>query len=88
MNSSLRQFIRDHSELFWYIPENRKEEVSERVLVEFILNYGTLDDFRELIRLMGLKRVAGIFQNLEGRQKSNYFPEIYNFFSLYFHRYA
>jgi len=84
----LKQFIRDHSNLFWSVPENKKEDISEALLVEYILNYGTLADFRELVRLMGNKRVAGLFQNVEGRQKMNYFPEIYNFFSLYFAHYA
>jgi hypothetical protein len=84
----LKQFIRDHSALFWSIPEDKKEEISEAVLVEYILNYGTLADCRELIRLMGIKRIAGVFQKVDGRQKMNYFPEIYNFFSLYFARHA
>ena len=88
LSPELRKFIRDHSALFWSIPEDKKEEISEAVLVEYILNYGTLSDCRELIRLMGIKHIAGVFQKVEGRQKMNYFPEIYNFFSLYFARYA
>lgn len=88
LSPDIKQFIRDHSALFWSIPEDRKEEISEAVLVEYILNYGTLADCRELIRLMGIKHIAGVFKQAKGRQKLNYYPEIYNFFSLYFARYA
>ena len=88
LSPDIKQFIRDHSALFWSIPEDRKEEISEAVLVEYILNYGTLADCRELMRLMGIKHIAGVFKQAKGRQKLNYYPEIYNFFSLYFARYA
>lgn len=84
----LKQFIRDHNALFWSIPNEKKEDVSEAALVEHILNYGTLADCRELIRLMGIKKVSSVFQKAQGRQKMNYFPEIYNFFSLYFAHFA
>ncbi len=89
MNSpEIKIFIREHRELFWSIPEDKKEEISEGVLVEYILNYGTLDDCRRLIGLMGAKQAAAVFRKAEGRQKMNYFPEIYNFFSLYFAHHA
>jgi len=84
----IKAFIHNHGSLFWSIPEVKKEEISEGVLVEYIFNYGTLDDCRELIGLMGIKHIAEIFQKVEGRQKMNYFPEVHNFFSLYFAQYA
>ncbi len=89
MNSpELKAFIRKKSNLFWYTPENAKEEISPDFLVETILNYGTMDDIRELIKIMGMKEVSQIFFNAKGRKKLNYYPEIYNYFSLFFSRYA
>ncbi|MFO7789111.1 MAG: hypothetical protein R6V32_00935 [Bacteroidales bacterium] len=84
----IREFIRENSDLFWYTPDDKKGEISEDLLVETILNYGDMNAVRKLLRIMGVERVAQIFQNLEGRQKLNYYPEIYNFFKLYFDRYA
>ena len=84
----IKQFIRDHSDLFWALPEDNKEEISEGVLVEYILNYGTLGDCRRVMELMGVKQVAAVFRKAESRQKLNYFPEICNFFSLYFAHHA
>ena len=92
MNSpEIKAFIRKHSSLFWYIPEDKKEEISEDILVEFILNYGTLEDVKELFSLMGIKRVAEIFfesVNMSERRKGNYHELVLNYFTLLFNRYA
>ena len=89
MNSpEIKQFIHDHSSLFWYTPEDKKEEISHELLIETILNYGELNDIRQLIRIMGIEHISEIFFNLQGRKKLNYYPEIYHFFSLLFKNYA
>jgi len=84
----IKQFINEHSYLFWYTPESKKEEISHEFLIETILNYGNMDDIRKLIKIMGMERISGIFLSLEGRKKLNYYPEIHNFFSLMFNKYA
>lgn len=87
-SSELKAFIREKSSLFWSIPEDKKEEVSPALLVETILNYGSMDDVRKLIRLMGMEEVSRVFFGAKGRQKLNYYPEIYHYFSLLFKKYA
>jgi len=84
----IKEYILQHSELFWYIPQDKKTEVSDEVLVEFIFNYGTIKDFKELERLMGKANLSKIFLNIDGRKKMNFYPEIYNFFYQYFKKYA
>lgn len=84
----LKSFIRHHSNFFWYIPEDKKEDIHPELLLETILNYGSLDDIKLLFQDMGKKESAKVFFNAEGRKKLNYYPEIYNFFSLYFKKYA
>ncbi len=89
MNSiEIKQYIKSRSNLFWYIPENKKEEICPELLIETIFNYGTLDDARELFELMGIENVAKVFFALKGRKKHNYYPEIYNFFSLILQHHA
>ena len=39
---SKRDLIQKHSSLFWYTPEGKKESISDSLLVETLLNYGTL----------------------------------------------
>ncbi len=83
----VKQFIQKHNHLFWYIPEDKKEEISQELLIETILNYGELSDFKELIQVVGFKQIVKVFSELQGRKKLNYYPEIYNFFSLVLKRY-
>ncbi len=87
----VKAFIRRHSVLFWYTPEDKKEDISEEFLVETILNYGDLKSVKELIFLLGIKRISKIFFdsiNLSERRKGNYHELTLNYFSLLFKTYA
>ena len=88
MPHSRRDFIRKHSNLFWYTPEREKQDIGDDLLVETTLNYGTLDDFRELKLILTPKRLAKVFFSAKGRKAGNYYPEIRNFFSLVLRQYA
>jgi hypothetical protein len=92
MNSpEVKAFILQHSSLFWYTPEDKKEDVSPEFLVETILNYGDMASVRELISLLGKKEVARLFNasvNASERRKGNYHELTLNYFSLLFKRYA
>ena len=85
---ALKNFIRENGSLFWYTPEDKGEKVTDDLLVETMLNYGTLDQIKELFQLMGIQTAAEVFRNMTGRKKLNYFPAIWNYFDLYFDKYA
>ena len=88
---ALKDYIDQRQDLFWYTPAPKNEKVSDDLLVETILNYGTMDDVRELFRVMGIKNVAQIFFqaiNQSERRKNNYFELTINYFTLLFNRYA
>jgi hypothetical protein len=87
----IKDYIDQRQELFWYTPQPKSEKVSDDLLVETILNYGTMDDVRELFRVMGIKTVARIFFSSivkSERRKNNYFELTVNYFTLLFKRYA
>ena len=88
MENDREKFIDEHRALFWYTPEKEKRGVSDELLVETILNDGTLDDFRELKRILTPKRLAQVFFSAVGRKAGNYYPEIRNFFALVLKQYA
>ena len=71
LRMSRKDLIQKHSSLFWYTPEGKKDSISDALLVETLLNYGSLDDFKELISTLGLKHVAEVFRSLKGRQKGS-----------------
>lgn len=83
-----QQYIENHKEQFWYTPEFEKKNISDELLVETMLNYGTLDDFRSLMRVLTPQRVAEVFFSAKGRQLQNYYPEIRHFFSIVLRKYA
>jgi hypothetical protein len=87
---TVEQLIVKYSTLFWHIPENKKFDLSEDVLVEYILNYGSYDACKDLLHVLGHSKVAQIFfshLSIE-RRKQNYFPEIVRYFTQYFERHA
>ena len=85
---SRSQFIAKHGKLFWYTAESRKCDIGDELLVETILNEGTLEDYRELRDLLTPKRLAEIFFSAVGRKRGNYHPEIRNFFTLLLKQYV
>ena len=87
-SQEIKNFIKDHSNLFWYTPEEKKEQISIELLLETILNYGTLRDSLLLLSLIGNNKALEILNKAVGRKKMNYYPEIYNYFMLYLNRHA
>lgn len=92
MNSpEIKQFIRKNSNLFWHIPEDRKEEISHELLVETILNFGDMNATLQLFKILGIDEVAKLFFNsiaISNRRKGNYQELTINFFTLVFKKYA
>ena len=88
MENGRQQFIERQRSKFWYTPEALKGEIGDDLLVETTLNYGTLDDFRELREILTPQRMARVFFSATGRKAGNYYPEIRHFFSLVLKPYA
>lgn len=90
-NPKIESFIRENSQLFWYTPDDKKENISEEYLVETILNYGDMNAVRKLFNIMRIEHVAGIFFrsiNTSERKKHNFHELTLNYFTLLFNRYA
>jgi len=92
MNSpEVKAFIQEYSNLFWYTPEDKKEDISQEFIVETILNYGDMIAVKKLFKLYGIKKAAEIFFNsinISERRKANYHELTLNYFTLLFKRYA
>ncbi len=87
--TELAAYIEKRNDLFWSVKKEKRRDVSETLVVETILNYGTLEDVRELFKVLGLAHTASIFfATTQNRTRNNYFPEVENFFNLYFTRHA
>jgi hypothetical protein len=83
------QYIIPRRRLFWSVSDAKLPQISEILLVETILNFGTAEDVRALFELLGLPQVATIFyQHTENQVRTNYFPPVRNYFTLYFNRHV
>ena len=88
LSDPLYDFITERKHLIWYVKDYRA--LNEEAIVEATLNYGDWDDVQKLIHIIGIERVATIFrkQMVMGRQRGNYYPDVANYFNLYFNKYA
>jgi len=83
---TINNFIKKRPHLIWYT--KNYDNLSEEAIVEAVLNYGNFNDFKKLIKIIGLKKIASIFRKQTKQKRSNYRPEIKNYFLLYFNKYA
>lgn len=80
-SQQITDFIKRNEHLFWYTPIEDKQNISELMLVEFIINYGTLDNIKELIQLFGVPKMQKLLLEFKGRKKQNIYPELYHLVS-------
>jgi hypothetical protein len=80
------ELIEKNSSIFWYFDKSKLSEMSDAVLVEFILNYGDLEAVKELFSTLGKEKAAQIFAQSIKSKRDNYLPLVKNFFDLYFKR--
>ncbi|MBU2542250.1 hypothetical protein KJ785_01670 [Patescibacteria group bacterium] len=86
---TLEKFLKSKPYLIWYVKDISK--VSPEAAVEAVLNYGDWSDVQKLIKILGIKKVAEIFRKKSKKSKigrTNYRPEVINYFNLYFKKYA
>ena len=83
-----QQLAEKYKHLFWYFDKSKLSKMSEAVLIEFILNYGDMADFKQVIKILGIKKTAQIFDKEYKQKRSNFKPKIANYFKLYFKKYA
>ncbi len=82
------QFIDENAVLFWYIKKDKLHDISDEVLVEFILSYADLPQIKELIKIVGEQKVAEIVEKniikVKENKRQNYRLSILNMFGKYF----
>lgn len=82
----MADFVKERKHLFW--STKNYNGLSRGAVVEGVLNYGDMDDVRELISILGIEETAKIFFEQTNRKRTNYDPKIVNYFSLFFKKYA
>ncbi len=83
---TVQQYIKKRPYLVWDIKD--PEKLSNESIVVAVLNYGDLDDVKKIIDILGIKKIAKIFDKQYKWKRSNFEPKIANYFKLYFKKYA
>ncbi|EKD45904.1 MAG: hypothetical protein ACD_69C00081G0004 [uncultured bacterium] len=86
---TIHDFIKTRQQLIWWVKDY--DQLNDSAIVEATLNYGDWNDVQTLFKILGLTKVAKIFQAQSkpsklGRQ--NYSAKTKNYFTLYFKAHA
>ena len=86
----LKALIRKNAHLFWYTKDSEKENLPLPVVLEFFINYADKENIKALFNTVGINNAATVFfeQVNAWGSRSNYLPELQNYFTLYFKKYA
>lgn len=82
----IKDIIKKKPYLIWHVKDI--DNLSEESIVEAVFNYGDWEDVQELFKILGIKKTASIFRKKISNKRHNFRPEIKNYFSLYFEKYA
>jgi hypothetical protein len=82
------EFIEKNKHLFWYIKSDKIKDIDNEVLVEFIFNYGTWEDVKQLVEILGRAELQKVYDGLDERKKGNYIPEFLNMLHLISYKHA
>jgi hypothetical protein len=80
--TEIQEFIKNRPHLIWYSKDY--EHLADESIVEHVLNYGDWEDFKEMIRIMGMERAAEIFRREAFKKRTNYHKEVARYFQKYF----
>ncbi len=81
-----QDIIKNKPYLIWYT--KNYDNLNDEAVVEAVLNYGDWEDVKKLFKVMGIKQVAKVFKQYAFRPRTNYLPDVRNYFNLYFKKYA
>ncbi|MBN1915673.1 hypothetical protein JW796_01590 [Candidatus Dojkabacteria bacterium] len=82
----LQNIIKEKPYLAW--DTRQFDKLSTESIVEKILNYGHWEEYMKVEEIIGLKEVSRIFDKMKNRKRVNLRPQVVNYFSKYFKKYA
>jgi len=70
-----------NKKIFWDVPKEDIKKLSDVALVERILNYGNMDQFRNIIK--DRESFTKIYSEIKNKKRSNLSPLTTNYVDLY-----
>ena len=81
---TVNTIIKNKPYLAWYVKD--PEKLSEKSVLEHVLNYGNWDDVQTFIKIKGIVETGKLFKQTLLNERTNYTPEIKSYFLRYFNR--
>ena len=75
-----------NKKIFWDVPKEDIKKLSDVALVERILNYGNMDQFRNIIK--DRESFTKIYSEIKNKKRSNLSPLTTNYVDLYLRKNA
>jgi len=83
---TLQEIFENKPYLAWDI--SSKENLSEKSMLERLLSYGDWEEIMEAEKILGIKKMASLFNQIKNSQRTNLRPKTINYFQNYFAKYA
>lgn len=83
---ALQKLFKNKPYLAWYVA--KREKLSEKSMLEHILNYGSWEDYLEAEKTLGIKQINFLFKEMVNKGRVNLRPQTINYFSNYLAKYA
>lgn len=83
---SREQFIKKNRRFWWHV--KNPSQLDERATVEGVIKYGDMKEVRQLMKIIGPRKTARIFNRQIGNKRTNYDAKTINYFKQYFKLYA
>lgn len=81
-----QELVKDKPYLMWY--SKNYDNLSEKSIVESVLNYGSWKDFLQLEKIYGTSSLSVYFDQIINKKRVNLKPQTINYFTNYFKTYA
>lgn len=78
----VQDIIKNKPYLAWYI--KNPDDLSDESVLEHVLNHGNWEDVQLFIKIKGQNETVKLFNKTLNSKRTNYSPEIKNYFVRYF----
>lgn len=84
--SQAQKIINNKPHLIWHT--KNYQNLSLESITEAVLNFGSWEDFQQLKKILGTKKLGDIYQKIRNKKRQNLKAITANYFDKYFHKHA
>ncbi len=86
MKDDMSQWLRERKVLWWWVPDVTK--LDEQSILEGVMNYGRWQDFLDLKKRWGLRKVKDLYNEMVMARRCNLRPSVKLLYGKYLEKHA